>query len=457
MADQARELQTSSSAAVKGLPVHLNFFWTASGNVAYALSQWGMIVALAKMTNSLMIGQFALGIAISTPILSFASMQLRSVQASDARREYHFSEYLGLQMLAALAAFCVIASIVFAGNYTVATKMVILAVAVAKSIEAVGFTFYGLFQVNGRLDQVGQSMMIKGLLSVAALGVGLYLTQDVFWAVVMLALGWLTSMLIFDVRRSLPFLMSFEKENALDGQKRYWLALRPSFVLHRHWSLAQLAFPLGMVMGLISLNLQMPRYFVHSYLGEAQLGIFSAMAYMTVGIVTLGDALGYSATPTLSRLYVRDEVINFRRLLSVLLISGVVLGLAGVSTAVLAGQWILRFAYGSEYASYANVFVWLMGAGAVAAVASVLTAAITSCRNFRLQVPMFALATGVNALICWWLVPVAGLKGGAVAILAASLVHVIFAGCVLLYLVQPHRRGAGAKECQSSDLLGVHS
>ena len=86
MADQAMELQTSSNAAVKGLPVHLNFFWAASGNVAYALSQWGMIVALAKMTNSWMVGQFALGIAISTPILSFASMQLRSVQASDARR-----------------------------------------------------------------------------------------------------------------------------------------------------------------------------------------------------------------------------------------------------------------------------------------------------------------------------------------------------------------------------------
>src|SRR5215471_13039004 len=84
---------------IEGLTLRLNFVWALAGNISYALCQWGMIVALAKMSSSFMVGQFSLGLAISTPVLMFTNLQLRSVQATDVKRFYSFGSYLGLRTL----------------------------------------------------------------------------------------------------------------------------------------------------------------------------------------------------------------------------------------------------------------------------------------------------------------------------------------------------------------------
>ena len=96
---------------VSGLSLRSNFAWVLAGNVVYATCQWGMIVALAKLGSSLMVGQFSLGLAIATPVLMFTNLHLRAVQATDARRLYSFAEYLQLRSVMTLAAIAVIAGI----------------------------------------------------------------------------------------------------------------------------------------------------------------------------------------------------------------------------------------------------------------------------------------------------------------------------------------------------------
>lgn len=68
--------------------------WTFIGNVVYAGCQWGMLVVLTKLGSPEMVGQFALGLAITAPVFRFADLRLRNVQATDTRREYLFGDYL---------------------------------------------------------------------------------------------------------------------------------------------------------------------------------------------------------------------------------------------------------------------------------------------------------------------------------------------------------------------------
>ena len=194
-----------AAPAVSGLSLRSNFAWALAGNVVYAICQWGMIVALAKLGSSFMIGQFSLGLAIATPVLMFTNLHLRVVQASDARRLYSFGEYLQLRSVMTLGAIAVIGGIVCFEHYERQTAMVILAVALAKGIESLSDIHYGLFQLNDRLDQTGASMMLRGAFSVVALSAGLYLTRDIFWACVGLALVWLAALLLFDFRRGRRF------------------------------------------------------------------------------------------------------------------------------------------------------------------------------------------------------------------------------------------------------------
>jgi hypothetical protein len=68
-----------------------------------------MIVLLTKLGSPEMVGQFALGLAVTAPIILFANLQLRSVQATDARQEFQFGHYFGLRLVTTgLALFSVI-------------------------------------------------------------------------------------------------------------------------------------------------------------------------------------------------------------------------------------------------------------------------------------------------------------------------------------------------------------
>ena len=51
-----------------------NFTWTFLGNTFYALTQWGILAALAKLGSAEMVGSFSLALALASPILMLASM-----------------------------------------------------------------------------------------------------------------------------------------------------------------------------------------------------------------------------------------------------------------------------------------------------------------------------------------------------------------------------------------------
>ncbi|MCJ7504674.1 MAG: lipopolysaccharide biosynthesis protein, partial [Acidobacteriia bacterium] len=86
------------SQPAHGLSLRQNFAWTVLGNVVYAACQWGMLVALAKLGSPSLVGQFALGLALCAPVMMLANLQLRAVQATDARNEYRFGDYLALRL-----------------------------------------------------------------------------------------------------------------------------------------------------------------------------------------------------------------------------------------------------------------------------------------------------------------------------------------------------------------------
>ena len=428
-------------APISGLSLRSNFAWALAGNMVYAICQWGMIVALAKLGGAFMIGQFSLGLAIATPVVMFTNLHLRAVQASDAKRLYSFGEYLQLRSFMTLGAIAVIGGIVCFEHYERQTTMVILAVALAKGIEALSDIHYGLFQLNDRLDQAGASMMLRGAFSVVALSAGLYLTRDIFWSCVGLALVWLGALLFFDFRRGRRFVtlsQNFQQPSNRKNSRRLEYRTKG---LRRHWNLMRLALPLGLVTTMASINLNMPRYFIESRLGEHQLGIFSALAYATVAITLVSDSLGQCAIPRMSRLYASGQLAEFRSALLQLSIIGGVLGLVGLAAASIIGTRLLTMFYSREYAAASRVFIVLMIATAIHCVAGVLTSGIMSARCFTIQVPIFALVMGSSAVACWRLVPTCGLAGGAMAMVIGAVVRLLLAGAVVSYLFLVHAKG----------------
>jgi O-antigen/teichoic acid export membrane protein len=425
----------TETIGLSGLSLRQNFSWTLVGNIVYAACQWGMLVVLAKTGSPVMVGQFALGLAVTAPIILFANLQLRAVQATDARHEYLFDDYLGLRLATTVMALAAIAGVVIFSGYRSETALVIMAVGAAKAFESISDVFYGRLQQHERMDRIAKSMMIKGPLSLLALGIAVYLTKSTLWGAVGLAIAWALVLISYDIRsgKLLRGRDAGATDSASDGGRP--ATLRPRWSNKTSFALIKLSLPLGFVMLLISLNTNVPRYFIEHYLGERELGIFAAIAYLMVAGSMVVNALGQSASPRLAKHYASGEARAFRHLLGKLIAISGLLGVAGVALVVLAGESLLTMIYRPEYASHTDVFLLLMVAAGLGFIASFLGYAMTAARYFKVQAPLFAVVTAVSVLACLWLVPLYGLRGAAMALVLAAAVQLLGSLAITIYAI----------------------
>ncbi|MEC4816572.1 MAG: oligosaccharide flippase family protein [Scytonema sp. PMC 1069.18] len=420
---------------IKPLTLRHNFSWTFIGNAVYAACQWGMLVVMAKLGSPEMVGQFTLGLAITAPIVMLTNLHLRAVQATDAKRQYLFGDYLGLRLLSTGLALFLIVGVTLTAGYRWQTSLVILIIGLAKAFEAISDVFYGLIQQHERMDRIAISMMMKGLLSLLLLGAGIYVTNSTLWGAVGLAVAWAIVLVCYDIHNSaLIFNRSPQRlQTETSGTRYLSVRLRPRWHLTTQRKLIWLSLPLGVVMMLISLNSNIPRYFIERYLGERELGFFAAIAYLMIAGGMMVNALGESANARLAKYYASGDDTAFRTLLFKLLLIGALLGGTGVLVALVAGRQILTLLYQPEYAEHADLFVWLMLATGINYVSSFLGYGMMAARYFRIQIPIFASVTTISAIFCFWLIPNVGLLGAAIALVVGAVVQAGISVGVILH------------------------
>jgi len=442
MVNQAKGLAAATPEAAPGvaaraLSLRANFSWTFAGNVIYSACQWAMLVVLAKLGSKEMVGLFTLGLAVTAPVMMLTNLQLRGIQATDARREYVFGHYLGLRLLTTLLALVVITGIVIISAPGWLPALVILAVGVAKAFESFSDVIYGLLQQHERMDRIATSMMIKGPLSLAALAAGVYLTHSVLWATLGLALTWALVMAGYDIGSAIVVLRPSQTART-DGPGPH--ALWPMWDLRSLVALAWLALPAGIVMALLSLSVNTPRLFVAHYLGTDELAIFASMAYVLVAGATLTTALGQAAAPRLSQYFAAGNVRAFRALLTKLLGIGVVLGGAGVLVGLVAGRAVLTLLYRPSYAGHVDAFVWLLVAAGLEYIASFLGYALTAARYLRIQVPIFIVVIAFMLAAGPFIIPAHGMVGAAWVFGGSFVLQIPLEGVVIVYALKKRAR-----------------
>lgn len=381
-----------------------NALWALVGNVIYAGTQWGILIVLAKMLAPDAVGEFALGLAISAPIFGFANLQLRAIQASDVRTEWATSNYVALRIITSALALLAIFVIVQVQGYARNTTVVILLLAVAKTVESLADILYGILQKHEDLRRVSLSLIQRGVIGLGFMAVAIASTGSIAVGTVALAVAWALVLGYYDINNV----------KALDGSRTLpWSdseAFRPSVLL----GLARTALPMGVVIGLNSLTQNVPRYFVAESLGNAALGYYSAISYILAAVTVVVSAMGQAVTPRLAAYYVHD-VAAYVRLILKALSAAFAVGCAGVLVALFWGREILTLLYQKEYGEYASVFAWIMVNAALFGCVSVLGVAITAARRFRAQALVSLGMVLISVAACAILVPTRGLDGAAVA------------------------------------------
>jgi O-antigen/teichoic acid export membrane protein len=406
--------------------------WTFGGTLVYSAAQWAMLAFISKIGTSYLVGQFALGLAVAAPVYMLTNMQLRTLQATDAKGIYSFPDYFGLRILASGAGLAVVMLLALLNGGGRETKLVVVAIGMAKCFESLSDAIYGLCQKHERMKFISISLSIKGVGSVVAVGVLLRFTHNLFEASCGMAAWWLLLFFLIDLR------WAARLARVEPHHPRRWL---PAFDPRTLRRLFVNAFPMGIQTMIASLAVNIPRYVIDHDLGTAMLGKYVAMAYFMVAGHTVIAAVGNSVQAPLSRCW-HSSLPAFRRLLLKCGAFAFGVGLAGTILAAVAGKPILTAFYNCQYATHQGVFVLLMFSAAFFYVGSMLGGGVAIVRRFWTYTLLYLCVPLMALLVSWLLIPKIGLMGAAVATLVYSFASAVVPIVVIAWA---HRDEARAR------------
>jgi O-antigen/teichoic acid export membrane protein len=421
-----------AAPAIRPLTLRENFAWTLPANLVYAACQWGILVVLARIGSTGLVGLYVLGLSVTAPIFVCASLQLRAIQATDTRGDFTFGDYLGLRLIATAVALLVAGGIAWGIGYRDAAWWAVMLLALAKAFESISDVIYGLLQQKERMDRVARSKALHGVALLAGVCCGAIATGEIVGAVA----GLVAARLLVLVACDVPSAAWIARSGVGEALRPRW---RPSMLR----GLVALGLPLAVVTVLISLETNIPRYFVTHQLGVAELGLFGAIAALITAGGMFTRSMNQVASPRLAAMFHSGDRAGFRRLLGRILACYLVLGLLGLAMVPLMGRWLLGTLFGADFSSHVDLLLVVMLAAAVAYQSGALTTAMISIRAIRSQLPLRLATVAVSLVGCLLLMPRWGLLGAGMALVAAKLPFVIAS---LLIVLRATRAGSALPE-----------
>lgn len=385
-----------------------NFGSTAVSRAIYALSQWLLLVCVARLASPGQLGEFAYALAVVSPIIVFAQLNMRAYMATDSNNKFTFHEYLYAQIVMLAAALVLIAGLAWAGWQGWPAFLVTVAVGLYKSIESISGVHYGALQRDERMSQIAISVVAHGLVAVVVMASATASFGNVVFGAWAIAVAWAIILFAYDAPQS-------KRLRTRDGTDDH-VRLTGTGI----WQVITCCLPLGIVLAMLSLRINIPVYFIQAVWSSEQVGFYSAIAYFVVAGNMITGSLLQAAAPRLANHH-RDGFVRLGRTLFIkLTVVATTVGAIGVVAAWGIGRPLLEWVYGAEYARHHDVFVWVMVAAAVMYVSQSFGLALTVSRSFRCQVMAGVAGIAVTLVLSAWLVPVHGLIGAAQALFGGS-------------------------------------
>lgn len=400
--------------------------WTLIGNLIFQASQWLMLSILSKVADPIMVGQYSLALAITTPIMVFMNLQLRTILATDAKSLYGYGDYFTIRFFSNIVFMLVVTIILMLGNYNQLTIIVTIIIAIAKITESFTDLIYGYNQKHENMKNIAVSQILRGALSLILFTLLIIITGKLELAVLGICVAWLVVLITYDTKKLSSYSLKF-------------LTINKTL----NFKLIKIAIPLGIVLLLSSLNTNIPRMFIERFIGLTELGYFAAIAYLIVAGNTVIVSIGQAAAPRLAKYVANLQFGAFKKLLTKLILIGFSIGLVGSIGALIAGEWFLKTVYTESYARYNNLFLLLMIVGGLDYISSFFGYGLTALRNYRIQ-PKIAIFWTLSCVVTsLFFIPAYGLIGAGYALLLSSFIRLILQSLAFKYSYRLLQRTGG--------------
>lgn len=387
--------------------------WLLSGNFIFAFSQWLILIMFARLGDNVSLGNYALALAIVSPVFAIFNLQLRPLYILDANSSKKYT-YANFYYLRCLSSFLAIITCVIVSLYYSVSIFVLILVAFLKLLESYSDIIYAYYNAHDKTKLISKSLILKSILSL--LGVYFGLLYFNFYVALMIFVAAYFSVWFFLDN------IYIRRTNELNFTKI-------------DFSIMSVAIPMGISLGIVTLQGNMPRLFLDKYVSIEKVGVFTILSYfIIIGSIFINSICQY-LSPRLTRAW-NDDIAFFKKILSSMLALSFILGIIAIVFSKYLGVYFLLFFYGEKYLTYENELNKIMVAGLFLYLSTVIGYTLTSIGFIKKQVYLFGFILICGLLFSSYFIPLYGLNGAIFTLILSYIVQFFTGLFILLKLIK---------------------
>lgn len=347
-----------------------------------------------------------------------SNLQLRPLVVADLNleRKFSYSEYFSLRLLTIF--FAIIVSLYFVDWENSLALSIVLVVVLIKASESVSDIIYAYYNANKKTKFISRSLTFKSILVILLSFCVLYLTHNIVYSLIATLIGYLFVLGLLDIRQNINHLREI------------------SFFNKNLKKVVQMGLPLGIAVMLISLQTNIPRYFLEYYSSVELVGVYTILYYfIIIGGIVINSVCQY-LSPLFSEFY-RDLKINdLKKIIRNAFFVALSLGVSSLIISLFLNDFIIKIIYGSDYLAYAYLLPYIMIAGIFTYLSVVNGYLLTSLKLLKIQMPIFLILVCLTVIYSYLLIPVYGLTGAIYTTILSAVSQFIISSFIIYTKIQ---------------------
>ncbi len=176
------------------------FLWNSIASIVASMLNAVLLLFCTRINGTEMAGMFSISFTTSVILNAIGDYGIRIYQVTDSKRNYKFVEYIALRIVVVSIMLAIgIAFVIISGYDTTKLSITILLI-LFRVIDNLSETYQGEFQVNGRLDLGGKSVVIRNGIAMIMFLIADIITKNIIVSCTILFLTNLLIFLLFDIR-----------------------------------------------------------------------------------------------------------------------------------------------------------------------------------------------------------------------------------------------------------------
>jgi O-antigen/teichoic acid export membrane protein len=393
-----------------------NSLWVIFANGLSSVFSWLLISIMAKQYDLDSLGIYSYAVALILPIITFAGLNLRAIQLTDVDNKYTLGDFFTIRVIGSLITAIVVIIISFLKGLDLFSMIIVILVLLSRIFDLLSETAQNKFIRDGSYRKYGLSIIIRAVISVIVFMITSAITKNLITSLAAYTLTWGIVFLAFDCKY-------INIKGVLNGYK-------PNLSTMIQLTLSCL--PLAFVASINVLYDSLPKYFVEHYMTLEDLGVFSAISYVSLigGLFVTGITVTFSTK--LAQINKSGEIGKFIKIILVQEALVVFACVALLTAFYISGEKILQILYSKEFIHYIDVVMWLIAAMSFNFTSRVLGTACTSAQKNKEQLLTASICIITLAISCYFLIPTYNLIGAAISLMLAYVIKNILLIVVLL-------------------------